>query len=930
VTASHVQVVGRERELAAVTAFVESIGGGPRALLLEGEAGIGKTTLWLGAVRAAEDRGCRVLQARPAESEAKLSYAVLADLLGAGFDETQVTLPAPQQRALAAALLREATDEPPEARTIATAVTGVLTALATERPVLVAVDDVQWLDPASEGALEFAVRRLPPQLGLLVTRRTDGAVDSPLGLVRALPEDRLERVVPGPLSLAALHHLIASRLGMSFPRPTLARIAEASGGNPFFALEIARALTRAPDERAPDDPLPVPRVLQELVGDRLRALSAIAQEAVLAAASLSRPRVPIVVEALSTEADVLPALLEAEDAAVLVTERDRIRFTHPLLASVVYGSASDARRRQLHARLAEVVTDAEERAGHLAQSVLEADEVTAAEIERGARRAALRGANAAAAELFEASLRLTPADLREPLVRRTLGQASALLKTGDVADARLLAEGAVADDLPPTLQAERFQLLAEVEWDAGATRLATEYLERALTAAADDGDLSARILTRLALVGMAANPARALEHADRAMQLLRGERAPELLASVLIDRFLAGVFLGHGARRELLQRGLELEARVRPAACPHPVPLIWFQCVDEVEVARERHAREDEWARDHGDERLRASRLCYLALVELHAGRWELAEHHAERSCEVIGELDVSGRFVYAFAWRSLIDAHCGRLERARATLGPLVEEAARTEKAWWGANLLAVLGFVEFAAGDHEAADRALTRMRRLFDGIGIKEGVFDRSEPFHIEALVALGELNRARETLARLEGRGRAIPRLWIDVTLPRARALVLAAEGDPTAALESLEQLDVTAASRLPFELGWALLVKGRLYRRLKQRRAAAESLHEALTIFEQLGAPTWAEQAQSELARVGPRRRAPDELTATELRVAQLSAAGMTNREVAKAAFMSAKTVEANLTRIYRKLGVASRAELGARMAERVRGAGTRT
>jgi DNA-binding CsgD family transcriptional regulator len=930
-TSRHVHaVLGREREVAAVTAFIELIPDGPRALVLEGEAGIGKTTLWLEAVHAAEDRGYRVLQARPAESEAKLSYTALADIVGAAFDETRVTLPAPQERALAAALLRDATDEPPEARTIATAVIGVLTALATEQPVLVAIDDVQWLDPASEGALQFAVRRLPPQLGLLATRRTEGGGDLPLGLERALPEHRLECVVPGPLSLAALHHLIVSRLGKALPRPTLGRIAEASGGNPFFALEIARALARAPDERAPDDPLPVPRVLKKLVADRLGTLSAGAQEVVLAAAALSRPRVPTVVEALSSEADAMRALLEAENAGVLATEHDRVRFTHPLLASAVYGSASDARRRQLHARLADVVTDPEERARHRAHSVLQADEATAAEIEQGARRAALRGANEAAAELFEASCRVTPAGLREALVRRTLGQATALLKTGNVADARLLATGTVADGLPRALQAERFELLADVEWDAGATRLATEYLERAVAAASEDGNLSARILTRLVLVGMPANPARALGHAERVMPLLSEEREPELLGSVLIDRFLGGVFLGRGARRELLQRGLELEARAGPALCPHPVPLLWLQCVDEVEAARERHALEDRWARDHGDERLRASRLCYLALVELHAGRWELAEQHAERSCEAIGELDVGGRFAYVFAWRSLIDAHRGRIERARATLRPVVEEAARTEKAWWGANLLSVLGFVEFAAGDYEAADGALRRMRDLFDGIGIKDGVFDRTEPFHVEALIGLGELNRARETLERLEERGRTIPRLWIDATLPRTRALVLAAEGDPTAALESVEELDVTAAARLPFDLGWALLVKGRLYRRLKQRRTAAESLREALTIFEQLGAPTWAKQAHSELARVGPRRRAPDELTATELRVAELSAGGMTNREVAKAAFMSAKTVEANLTRVYRKLGIRSRAELGARLAEQVKGSEGKT
>ena len=178
-------------------------------------------------------------------------------------------------------------------------------------------------------------------------------------------------------------------------------------------------------------------------------------------------------------------------------------------------------------------------------------------------------------------------------------------------------------------------------------------------------------------------------------------------------------------------------------------------------------------------------------------------------------------------------------------------------------------------------------------------------------------------AREALARLEERGRTFPRLWIGVTLPRTRALVLAAEGDVAAALAAFDDVDSAEAAKLPFDDGWNRLVRGRLHRRVKQKRAAAESFGEALTIFERLGAAPWAEQARAELGRVGL-RRAPDELTPTELRVAQLAATGMTNREVGSAAFLSPKTVEANLARVYRKLGIASRAELGAHMAEQRR------
>jgi DNA-binding CsgD family transcriptional regulator len=370
-----------------------------------------------------------------------------------------------------------------------------------------------------------------------------------------------------------------------------------------------------------------------------------------------------------------------------------------------------------------------------------------------------------------------------------------------------------------------------------------------------------------------------------------------------------------------MRRGLALEERAGPSAYPHPVPLIWFQCTDDVEATRERHAREADWARDHSDETHAAERLSYLALAEFHAGRCDLAERLIEQSCHTIEErLEVSGRFAYPFAWRSVMDGYRGRFDRARQTLLPLVAETAQTQKSWWAAVLLSVLGFVEFAAGDYRAADDALSHMRRLLDQLGIKDGLLDRTEPFHAELLVELGHLDRAREALDRLEHRGRTFPRTWIDVTMPRTRAIILAAEGDLHGALDVLDSLDLDTGSRLPYELGWTWLTKGRLHRRAKQRRAAADAFTQAAAIFERLGAVAWAQRARNELDVVGPRRRAPDELTPTELRVAELAAAGITNREIARAAYMSEKTVEAHITRVYRKLGIHSRAELGARIA----------
>jgi DNA-binding CsgD family transcriptional regulator len=917
-------IIGREQELAAVGRLLDRARDGPAALVIDGEAGIGKTTVWLEALRAAEARGLRVLQARPAETEAKLSYSAVADLVGAAFDETEAELPPPQRRALAAALLIGDAEEPADARTISAALVAVVHALASRHPVLLAVDDVQWLDAASHEALAFAARRLPSQLTVVLARRSGARADLPLGLERALPDDRVEHIVLGPLSLAGLHHLIRSRLGMAPPRPLLMRLFEGSGGNPFFALEIARALR--PD-RPLDEPLPVPRSVEELVEARVEALSLDARRLALAAAALSHPTVGIVVDALAGEVDTRAALIEAEEAGVLVADRDRLRFAHPLLASGIYRRASDERRRQLHERLATLVSDAEERAHHLALSALEADEQVAAEIEKAAVSAKRRGAHQAAAELFAASRRLTPEGRMDELTRRSLGEAAALIAAGDVDRARALAEAETRSPVA-ALQAEALYLLGEITWISGSGS-PREHFEAALAAAPEDRELASRIYPKLVSF-TTHDPKRAVAYAEAAMRLLSPERHPGPLAQIVFDRFWAEVGLGHGARWDLFEQWRELEAKAGPDAPKTPLPLICFWSMDDFEAARRRYAIEEKWYRERGHDLWRAERLAHLAMAELRAGEWKVAARSIEEACDTLApHIDQPGPWGAAFRIRSVVDAHLGRTGRARATIEPFIAKAEDAGLGLWEALGLSTLGFIDFVEGDHRAADRTLTKMHERTETVGVADLAPDRSEPFHVESLVALGEVERAHDVLARLEERGRKLPRLWITVTLPRVRAFVLAAEGDVHGGLAALDELDPADAAKLPFELAWNRLVQGRLHRRVKQKRAAGEALREALTIFERLGAPTWVEQTRAELGRLGL-RRAPAELTPTELRVAELAATGMTNREVASAAFMSPKTVEANLVRVYRKLGIASRAELGARMADERRRMDTQT
>jgi predicted ATPase len=222
-------MIGRDHERDAAARFLDRVPDGPVGLVIEGEAGIGKTTVWLEALREARARGYRALKAGPAEGERDLSFAALADLLGDAMADVADALPQPQRDALDAALLRRSADESVDPRTTGTGVVSVLTTLAVERPVFVAIDDAQWLDRASERALEFAARRLPNRFGIVVARRSDGDSPAPLGLDRALPADAIEHLVLGPLSLAALHHLV-ERAGLRLSRPMLARVTEVSGG----------------------------------------------------------------------------------------------------------------------------------------------------------------------------------------------------------------------------------------------------------------------------------------------------------------------------------------------------------------------------------------------------------------------------------------------------------------------------------------------------------------------------------------------------------------------------------------------------------------------------------------------------------------------------------------------------------------------------
>jgi predicted ATPase len=270
------EIAGRNEELAVVRSFVGSASGGFAALVLEGEAGIGKSTLWLAGEEAARERGLRVLSSRPAEAERGLAFAGLGDLFESVLDDVRAALAPPRRRALELALLlAEPPDEAVDPRALGVAVRNVLELLSEERPVVVAVDDVQWLDPSTARVLSFVLRRLADEDVRLLLARRSGHPESPLEA--ALEDSRVQRLHVGPMSLGALQVLLRRRVGRSFSRPTLLRLHDVSGGNPFYALELARV--------AADDRVVVPETLGRLVEARLQGLPAPTRDALLLAAA---------------------------------------------------------------------------------------------------------------------------------------------------------------------------------------------------------------------------------------------------------------------------------------------------------------------------------------------------------------------------------------------------------------------------------------------------------------------------------------------------------------------------------------------------------------------------------------------------------------------------------------------------------------------
>jgi DNA-binding CsgD family transcriptional regulator len=915
-------LIGREEELNAVRAFLSTRRDGPGLVLLEGEAGIGKTAVWE-AVIAAEGPGRQVLRARPAEAEMALSFAGLSDLLGGVLDAALSGLPAPQRRALEVALLLEPGDErPPEHRAVAAGLLGAVRALSLSNDVLVAIDDVQWLDGPSAAALAFALRRLEgARVDFLLTERVEPGAPRALGLDRPPPELKVERVSIESLSLAALQRLVHIQLGATFPRPVMRRIHDTSGGNPFFALELARALDRL-EPPAPGEPLPVPDKLHVLVEQRLAGLPGDTTKALLAAALLGQPTLGRLDAAVG--ADAAQALRPAVDAHVARIERERVRFEHPLLASGVVETTDPHARRALHRRLAEVAEEPEERARHLALAAEGPDESVAAALAAAARAVAARGAPEAAAELAERARRLTPPNLVQRRGERAAAAGWHAWQAGDARRARELLQEAAATCPSGPSRAQVVDKLLRLEVQTGDTRAVPKLFHAALHEAGEDPRLRAALheIMAWALLVMREDVRSAAHHARLAVELAECLDEPVQLSDALSVRAQSEFLLGGGLPSAPMERALALrwdDLSERAMRNPRLHWSLLLHCADRLDEARVNLEDAHRHALARGDESALPWIKMRLSNLELQAGNWQSALAHAEAGYADAVQTGQDAQGVTVLCARALVEAHLGRVDEARPAAERGLAEAERLGDGVGARFARWALGHLALSLGDAAEAERVLGALWRQSQAAGIVEPGENRYLGDHAEALVALGRLDDADEVAAELEQRGKELDRPAVLAVAASCRGLVACARGQLDRALGEFEDaLTLHQQVTLPFQKARTLLALGNAQRRARQRRKARSTLEASRASFAQLGATLWELRAERELARIAGRAPAPDGLTPAELRVAKLVAEGRTNREVAAVLVVTERTVETHLSHIYRKLGLRSRTELARR------------
>jgi DNA-binding CsgD family transcriptional regulator len=905
-------VVGRETERQRLALFVEALGGGPSVLMLEGEPGIGKTTLWLDTVECARSRDVRVLATRPAEPDAELSFSALTDLLEPVLSQDEAYLPEPQGRAIRVALLRQSSSRPADRRALCAGVLTVLRQVTAAGPVLLAIDDAQWLDPDSAGVLEFSLRRLVAEpLGVLIARRPPPDDRLPADLRDAMVHLPSGSLLIEPLSIEATSLLIAEHLGVEPRREALKEIHHLSGGNPFFALELSRAISRD-EERPTGLSIPIPRALREdLVRQRVGTLEQEERDVLIAAAAIARPTPDLLSRVLAL--DVEDVLESATRAGLLRVSSAGVTFNHPLYRSAVYADASRSTRHRIHARIATAVGDPEERARHLSLSADTADRVVAAAIESGAEAATRQGALGSAADLMGHAARLTPDEDRDALVRRLRIAGECRFQAGSaiagMSDVRRAIDAAGQGEG----RAVALSSLASMEWESLHLLEARQHFEDALDETGTDPGLACTIHSGLfwTLYDLGElNDADA--HADRALQLASGGE-PAVEARGFDAAMTAAVLRGERpavpkqerSGRAAPNEGLTSWERRRIGLGRQ---LVWIGELDEARAHLDAMLAS---AIEFGDEAARRWLLADLADADRRQGRWQDGLARAREAQRLAEDMDEPARDLGLLAWLEGGLGHEDEAER-HAQMAVKLGDVFVLGRV----RGLAALGTLYLARGDAESAHKYLSPAASRFFEMGIREPGWEPFLPDAVEAALGAGDRDLAEQATAWLEERASSLDRPSLQGDALRSRGLLLSAERahDP-AELAVASAVDRHMEGASTYELARTHLAHGAIRRRAGRKREARASFDRAHSLFSALGAVRWVARTAAESDRIGGRRPSGNTLTDAELRVARLAAAGRSNREIADSLFASVRTVEGHLSHVYAKLEIRSRTEL---------------
>ncbi|MFJ8348767.1 AAA family ATPase [Streptomyces sp. NPDC094153] len=919
-------VIGQEEPSAAAREQLARGG----SVLLHGPAGIGKSTV-LRALAAEYAPSARiVLRCSATESESHLPFLALADLFGLVLDEVSGKLPAAQHTALESALTgRGESTLQRDGLALRLAVLSTLRALAAKGPVLIVADDLQWLDSASAELLGFAARRLgetPVQM-LCAVRTEEEEYDRHL---RACPPDTLS-VRLGPLTRTQVSALLGHRGYSNLPRSTVRDIHRTSGGNPLFALELGRALAESPTPPRPGEPLPVPTSLRALVLSRLEMLSDEARRTLLVASAGARPTPALLHAAGRGNAEAECA--QAAELGLLATEPEgpAVRFAHPLISAALYAEAPAQERRAAHAALATAAPDPIERARHLALATTGTDPEVASRLAEAAALARDRGAPSVAASLGLLAARHTPPGSEPGPDDRRLQAAEDAITAGEVDLARDIAREVLTR---ATVPAERVRAWMVVIESAGqALGDVDGVFPQALADAGDDPRLLALVHYQLAWRGLVVEGdfAEARQEAAHAAELAERGRDRRIELMALAFQASTETLMGHPNAPVTIKRALR-EPQDPYVACHHngvgSARYRWLLMSDRLPEARATITALLREVRRRGMVESEVHFLRLLGETELRSGHCGRALDLARESLRMARDTGIGESASATLA--SLAEASGGSTDRALALAREAVGHAEEDGDQMYLSRALTALGHAQLVAGDDQAAVTALYRVRELELGLNITDPARGRWHGDLAEALVRTGELTEARRVIDAAREHALRLGRESVLAVLDRSEAQVRAAHGERDAAIAQL----TSAQDRLA-KLGNGL-EEARAAFALAQLRTLTPALgvgrgeaapapgptayDEAARLFRRCRALPWLRRVE-EAAAARPARQpevapaALDGLAAMERQVASLVMEGATNREIAARLFISVKTVEATLTRVYRKLGIRSRVDI---------------